>query len=88
MIDIDVIEEIFNKTKKEYKEMEKVNILVVGKTGVGKSTLINSVFREELAETGVGKPVTQHLKKITKEGKNLKEKKFLTRKKLHSTAKG
>lgn len=68
MIDIDVIEEFFKKSQKEYKEMKNVNILVVGKTGVGKSTLINNIFREELAETGVGKPVTQHLKKITKEG--------------------
>ena len=36
----------------------RVNILVAGKTGVGKSTLINAVFRGELARTGAGKPVT------------------------------
>ena len=39
-----------------------------GKTGVGKSTLINSVFREKLAETGMGKPVTDHMRKISKKG--------------------
>ena len=42
--------------------------MVAGKTGVGKSTLINSVFREKLAETGMGKPVTDHMRKITKKG--------------------
>lgn len=68
MQDFDVFSEIFKKTQKELENMEKANILIVGKTGVGKSTLINSVFREELAETGVGRPITQHLKKISKEG--------------------
>jgi uncharacterized protein (DUF697 family)/GTPase SAR1 family protein len=47
--------------------MANVNIMTVGKTGVGKSTLINNVFRENLAETGVGNPITQHLRKYRKE---------------------
>ncbi|TYS69950.1 GTP-binding protein [Sutcliffiella horikoshii] len=47
--------------------MMPVNIMIIGKTGIGKSTLINSVFRENLAETGIGRPVTQHLRKISKE---------------------
>lgn len=42
----------------------KLNVLIVGKTGVGKSTLINAVFGDEVAETGSGKPVTQEIKKI------------------------
>ena len=42
----------------------RVNILVAGKTGVGKSTLINAVFRGELAKTGAGKPVTQSTQEI------------------------
>ncbi|MEB0028951.1 50S ribosome-binding GTPase [Pseudomonas sp. MH9.2] len=46
----------------------KINIIVAGKTGVGKSTLINCVFRGELAKTGSGKPVTQQIEEITKEG--------------------
>ena len=42
----------------------KLNVLIVGKTGVGKSTLINAVFGDEVAETGSGKPVTQEIRKI------------------------
>ena len=50
------------------KLLGKVNILVSGKTGVGKSTLINAVFKEDIAETGVGKPVTQYTKEYSKQG--------------------
>ncbi|MGE8617358.1 MAG: GTPase, partial [Achromobacter spanius] len=46
----------------------RVNILIAGKTGVGKSTLINAVFRGELAKTGAGKPVTQTTQEYTKAG--------------------
>ncbi|MFM0227414.1 YcjF family protein [Paraburkholderia dipogonis] len=46
----------------------KVNVLIAGKTGVGKSTLINTVFRGQLAETGSGRPVTQTMSEITKPG--------------------
>ncbi|HBY89891.1 MAG TPA: GTP-binding protein [Aerococcaceae bacterium] len=56
------------KTQQEVDHIEPINILVAGKTGSGKSTLINAVFREKLAETGVGQPITQHVEKITKEG--------------------
>lgn len=50
------------------KEMGKANILIAGRTGVGKSTLVNSVFKENLAETGQGKPVTQTTREISKPG--------------------
>ncbi|MBR1597333.1 MAG: 50S ribosome-binding GTPase [Lachnospiraceae bacterium] len=41
----------------------KANIVVVGNSGVGKSTLINSVFQsEELARTGIGEATTRELK--------------------------
>ncbi|MBE5959074.1 MAG: DUF697 domain-containing protein [Lachnospiraceae bacterium] len=50
------------------QNLNTLNIIVAGKTGVGKSTLINAVFKEKLAETGMGKPVTDHMRKITKKG--------------------
>jgi predicted GTPase len=43
---------------------KKPNILVAGITGAGKSTLINAVFGEDLAQAGVGLPVTQHFQKF------------------------
>ena len=62
------VNDLFNKINDENKNIIPANIMLIGKTGVGKSTLINNIFRENLAATGIGKPVTQHLKKITKEG--------------------
>jgi uncharacterized protein (DUF697 family)/GTPase SAR1 family protein len=56
------------KINEEVESMGTANILIIGKTGVGKSTLINNVFREKLVETGIGKPVTPHISKITKQG--------------------
>ena len=38
----------------------------MGKTGVGKSTLINNTFRGDMAKTGIGKAMTQDIDKITK----------------------
>lgn len=60
--------ELTKKMQEEIEKIEKVHILVVGKTGVGKSTLINNIFRERLAETGIGQPITKHLHRIEKEG--------------------
>lgn len=68
-IDADKIaQDAINAIAEKIKNLNTLNIIVAGKTGVGKSTLINSVFREKLAETGMGKPVTQHMRKITKKG--------------------
>ena len=44
---------------KEAKKIGRFNLAVLGKTGVGKSTLVNAIFGEEVAETGIGKPVTE-----------------------------
>ena len=44
------------------------NVLIAGGTGVGKSTLINSVFHGDMATTGDGRPVTKNARLICKEG--------------------
>lgn len=62
----DIAQEIIQLTEKEMKELATVNILVLGKSGVGKSTLINTLFREKIAATGIGMPVTKHLHKISR----------------------
>jgi len=50
-----------------FKTLKTLNIVVCGKTGVGKSSLVNAVFREDLATTGVGRPVTDGMNLLTKE---------------------
>lgn len=67
-INPDLIEEILEKTTEEIKAMKPVNIMLIGKTGVGKSTLINSIFRENMAKTGVGMPITKHISRMEKKG--------------------
>ncbi|WP_106409098.1 YcjF family protein [Teichococcus deserti] len=49
------------KAEEERRRMGRVNILIAGKTGVGKSTLVNAVFGEQVALTGMGRPVTQDI---------------------------
>ena len=61
-----VAREAIEAISERIKNLKTLNIIVAGKTGVGKSTLINAVFREKLAETGMGKPVTEHMRKLTK----------------------
>jgi len=61
-----IAEECMKAINEKIRNLKTLNIIVAGKTGVGKSTLINAVFRENLAETGMGKPVTTHMRKISK----------------------
>ena len=51
-----------------FRERGRVNVLIAGRTGVGKSTLINAVFQGDYAATGQGRPVTANTREITKEG--------------------
>lgn len=43
---------------KQASQLGRFNLALFGKTGVGKSTLVNAVFGAEVAATGVGAPVT------------------------------
>ena len=62
-------EEIINDAiKHALKEQGHVNVLIAGRTGVGKSTLVNAVFQGNFATTGQGRPVTQHTREFKKEG--------------------
>ncbi len=53
---------------KALHEMGMCNVLIAGRTGVGKSTLINSIFHGRMAATGDGRPVTRAARFISKEG--------------------
>ena len=44
--------------EKQVEQIGRVNLAVFGKTGVGKSTLVNAIFGEPVAVTGIGAPVT------------------------------
>lgn len=54
-------EEVKNLNEEFDENFRKPNIVLSGKTGVGKSTLINAIFGRRLAEAGEGKPVSQAL---------------------------
>lgn len=55
----------FEEAEKEaIEKKEKINILLMGQSGVGKSTLINAFFGVDMAKAGVGAPVTKRLEKF------------------------
>jgi uncharacterized protein (DUF697 family)/GTP-binding protein EngB required for normal cell division len=46
------------KYQEQADKIGRFNLAIFGKTGTGKSTLINAVFGEDVAPTGIGEPVT------------------------------
>jgi len=66
-IDTDKIAQLcIDAINEKIKNLNTLNIIVVGKSGVGKSTLINSLFRGNFAETGLGRPVTSEIRRLEK----------------------
>ena len=61
---IEIIENTYKK-----KELKKMNFMVIGPSGVGKSTLINALLQEDLAEEGCGGVCTTKIERY--ENKNL-----------------
>ena len=53
------------------RNTRKPNVLIVGTTGAGKSSLINSVFGKRLAQEGAGVPITTHFKRYAPEDGNV-----------------
>ena len=68
MNDFNLGETVKEKYAETIKSRGIVNILIAGRTGVGKSTLINTVFQGDLAITGQGRPVTKNVREYSKEG--------------------
>ena len=61
------VESFYNKYEKDIinNKPKTINILVIGESGVGKSTLINSFFNMDLAKTGTGASITQYFTPYT-----------------------
>ena len=54
------VESFYNKYREDIinNKPKTINILVIGDSGTGKSTLINSFFNMDKAKTGIGLSVT------------------------------
>lgn len=53
------------------KSLKRPNVLLAGITGVGKSSVVNSIFGCKMAVEGAGKPITQNFSKYEHESKSV-----------------
>lgn len=65
---LDLVDAVREAMKKAQHDLGRANLLIAGRTGVGKSTLINAIFQGRMAATGQGSPVTKMTRLISKEG--------------------
>lgn len=65
--DEDFGEKFSSEFKSARSKIKKPNILVLGGTGTGKSSLVNEVFGKALASVGAGSPVTKGIVKYENE---------------------
>ena len=68
MNDINFGEVVKKAFEEAMRERGHANVLIAGRTGVGKSTLINGIFQGQFASTGQGRPVTDGTREINKPG--------------------
>jgi predicted GTPase len=59
---------ISEELKEQISKLEAPNIAIIGRTGVGKSTIINTVFGANIAKVGAGLPITQGFVRYPAEG--------------------
>ena len=64
----DPFQQFKDRYESELSKLGTFNLAVVGATGAGKSTLINSIFRANVAAVGNGRPVTPHVTKLERPG--------------------
>lgn len=64
----DPFQQFKDRYESELSKLGTFNLAVVGATGAGKSTLINSIFRANVAAVGNGRPVTPHVTKLERSG--------------------
>lgn len=67
-MDVNIGDEVRKQIEEAFRKRGRVTLVIAGRSGVGKSTLINAIFHGRIAETGQGRPVTQEAREYTKDG--------------------